>query len=176
MSPTLISCGRPTAASAMECCSSISSIGATRAGSPCSRPTYRRTLSITTISPPPATASCSARATPWCGSAGSRTWRQGRAPHHEGAGREKCRRLPHHWHRAQRTHNPSPHHSRDADHNAQPVERLVHRDDHHCLSNGEHRQPHADGFLPELTVRAHEHEPRVKIPNTEWSFGACGHT
>ncbi len=38
----------------------------------------------------------------------------------------------------------------------------------------DNRTPLADGFLPELTVRAHEHEPRVKIPNTEWSFGACG--
>jgi hypothetical protein len=32
----------------------------------------------------------------------------------------------------------------------------------------------ADGFLPELTVRVREHEPRITIPNTEWSFGACG--
>jgi alpha/beta hydrolase family protein len=32
----------------------------------------------------------------------------------------------------------------------------------------------ADGFLPELTVRERENAPRVKIPNTEWSFGACG--
>ena len=31
----------------------------------------------------------------------------------------------------------------------------------------------ADGFLPQLTVRAREHEPRVLIPNTEWSFGTC---
>jgi len=38
----------------------------------------------------------------------------------------------------------------------------------------DNRTPLADGFLPELTVRAREHEPRVKIPNTEWSFGACG--
>jgi Alpha/beta hydrolase domain len=38
----------------------------------------------------------------------------------------------------------------------------------------DNRAPLADGFLPELTVRAREHEPRVKIPNAEWSFGACG--
>lgn len=38
----------------------------------------------------------------------------------------------------------------------------------------DNRTPLSDGFLPELTVRAREHEPRVKIPNTEWSFGACG--
>jgi hypothetical protein len=29
------------------------------------------------------------------------------------------------------------------------------------------------GFVPTLTVRAKEQEPRVLIPNTEWSFGAC---
>jgi hypothetical protein len=33
--------------------------------------------------------------------------------------------------------------------------------------------PLADGFVPTLTVRAKEQEPRVSIPNTEWSFGAC---
>src|SRR5262245_24287948 len=38
----------------------------------------------------------------------------------------------------------------------------------------DNRTPLADGFLPELTVRAREHEPRMKIPNSEWSFGACG--
>jgi hypothetical protein len=37
----------------------------------------------------------------------------------------------------------------------------------------DNRTPLADGFLPELTVRVREHEPRVKTPNTEWSFGAC---
>jgi hypothetical protein len=31
----------------------------------------------------------------------------------------------------------------------------------------------ADGFLPTLTVRAKEQEPRVPIANTEWSFGSC---
>ena len=31
----------------------------------------------------------------------------------------------------------------------------------------------ADGFLPALTVRAKEEEPRVPIANTEWSFGSC---
>jgi hypothetical protein len=31
----------------------------------------------------------------------------------------------------------------------------------------------ADGFLPTLTVRAREQDPRVAIANTEWSFGAC---
>ena len=37
----------------------------------------------------------------------------------------------------------------------------------------DNRTPLADGFLPTLTVRAKEQEPRVSIPNTEWSFGAC---
>jgi len=31
----------------------------------------------------------------------------------------------------------------------------------------------ADGFLPTLTVRVRENEPRVPIPNAEWSFGSC---
>ena len=33
--------------------------------------------------------------------------------------------------------------------------------------------PLADGFLPTLTVRAREQDPRVPIPNSEWSFGTC---
>lgn len=37
----------------------------------------------------------------------------------------------------------------------------------------DNRSPDADGFLPTLTVRAKEQAPRVPIPNTEWSFGAC---
>jgi hypothetical protein len=37
----------------------------------------------------------------------------------------------------------------------------------------DNRTPLADGFLPQLTVRAREHEPRVPIANSEWSFGAC---
>ena len=39
--------------------------------------------------------------------------------------------------------------------------------------NTDNRTPLADGFLPQLTVRAREHEPQVVIPNNEWSFGAC---
>jgi hypothetical protein len=31
----------------------------------------------------------------------------------------------------------------------------------------------ADGFLPTLSVRVRENEPRVIIPNAEWSFGSC---
>ncbi|MDT7952737.1 MAG: alpha/beta hydrolase domain-containing protein, partial [Acetobacteraceae bacterium] len=34
-------------------------------------------------------------------------------------------------------------------------------------------QPFADGFLPTLTVRAREQDPRVPIPNGAWHFGAC---
>jgi Alpha/beta hydrolase domain len=31
----------------------------------------------------------------------------------------------------------------------------------------------ADGFLPTLTVRVRENEPREAIANSEWSFGSC---
>jgi len=34
-------------------------------------------------------------------------------------------------------------------------------------------KPLADGFLPTLTVRVRENEPRSPIPNSEWSFGSC---
>ena len=33
--------------------------------------------------------------------------------------------------------------------------------------------PFADGFLPTLTVRTREQDPREPIPNAAWSFGAC---
>ncbi len=33
--------------------------------------------------------------------------------------------------------------------------------------------PFSDGFLPTLTVRAKENAPRVAIPSSDWSFGAC---
>src|SRR5580693_688473 len=33
--------------------------------------------------------------------------------------------------------------------------------------------PFADGFLPTLTVRAREQDPRELIPNSAWSFGTC---
>src|SRR5215467_3319440 len=39
--------------------------------------------------------------------------------------------------------------------------------------NADNRTPLADGFLPQLTVRAREHEPHSVISNNEWSFGAC---
>ena len=34
--------------------------------------------------------------------------------------------------------------------------------------------PFADGFLPTLTVRAREQDPREPILNSAWSFGTCG--
>jgi hypothetical protein len=37
----------------------------------------------------------------------------------------------------------------------------------------DNRTPYADGFLPSLTVRAREQDPRVAIANNEWSFGMC---
>ncbi|HYZ61417.1 MAG TPA: hypothetical protein VE650_03105, partial [Acetobacteraceae bacterium] len=37
----------------------------------------------------------------------------------------------------------------------------------------DNRTPFADGFLPTLTVRAREQDPKVAIANTEWSFGRC---
>jgi Alpha/beta hydrolase domain len=33
--------------------------------------------------------------------------------------------------------------------------------------------PFPDGFLPTLTVRAREQDPREPIPNSAWSFGTC---
>src|SRR5260370_3235081 len=33
--------------------------------------------------------------------------------------------------------------------------------------------PQLDGFLPTLTVRGREQDPRVAIPNSAWSFGSC---
>ena len=37
----------------------------------------------------------------------------------------------------------------------------------------DNRTATSDGFLPKLTVRSREQEPRVEIANTEWSFGNC---
>ena len=39
--------------------------------------------------------------------------------------------------------------------------------------NVDNKTPLADGFLPTLTVRTREQEPRTPIPNSEWSFGTC---
>ena len=37
----------------------------------------------------------------------------------------------------------------------------------------DNRTPLADGFVPTMTVRAKEGDPRVAVANTQWSFGAC---
>ncbi len=37
----------------------------------------------------------------------------------------------------------------------------------------DNRAPLSDGFLPKLTIRRRQQDPRVPIPNTEWSFAAC---
>jgi hypothetical protein len=45
--------------------------------------------------------------------------------------------------------------------------------DGYPTANVDNRTPFADGFLPTLTVRTHEQEPRTQIPNSEWTFGTC---
>jgi hypothetical protein len=37
----------------------------------------------------------------------------------------------------------------------------------------DNRKALADGFMPTLTVRVRENEPRMPIPNADWSFGSC---
>ncbi len=37
----------------------------------------------------------------------------------------------------------------------------------------DNKTPLADGFLPTLTQRKHRDDPRVPIPNTDWSFSGC---
>ncbi len=37
----------------------------------------------------------------------------------------------------------------------------------------DNRTPLQDGFVPSLTVRAHEQSPRTPIPNADWSFATC---
>ena len=46
--------------------------------------------------------------------------------------------------------------------------------DSYPTANLDNTAPFADGFLPTLTVRAREQDPREPIPNSAWSFGACG--
>jgi hypothetical protein len=48
---------------------------------------------------------------------------------------------------------------------------LTHRS--YPTASPDNRAPFPDGFLPTLTVRAREQDPRVAIAGTEWSFGAC---
>jgi hypothetical protein len=40
-------------------------------------------------------------------------------------------------------------------------------------ANMDNSAPFSDGFLPTLTVRAREQDPREPIPNSAWSFGTC---
>ena len=46
--------------------------------------------------------------------------------------------------------------------------------DSYPSANLDNSAPFADGFLPTLTVRAREQDPRESIPNSAWSFGTCG--
>jgi Alpha/beta hydrolase domain len=45
--------------------------------------------------------------------------------------------------------------------------------DSYPTANLDNSAPFADGFLPTLTVRAREQDPRESIPNSAWSFGTC---
>jgi hypothetical protein len=45
--------------------------------------------------------------------------------------------------------------------------------DSYPAANLDNQTPAADGFLPTLTVRAREQDPREPIANSEWSFGVC---
>jgi hypothetical protein len=46
--------------------------------------------------------------------------------------------------------------------------------DSYPTASADNSAPFADGFLPTLTVRAREQDPREPIPNSAWSFGTCG--
>ena len=45
--------------------------------------------------------------------------------------------------------------------------------DSYPTSGPDNQAAFADGFLPSLTVRAREQDPRAPIANSEWSFGLC---
>jgi hypothetical protein len=47
--------------------------------------------------------------------------------------------------------------------------------DSYPTTSTDNSTPFADGFLPTLTVRAREQDPREPIPNAAWSFGTCEH-
>ena len=47
--------------------------------------------------------------------------------------------------------------------------------DSYPTASTDNSAPFADGFLPTLTVRAREQDPREPIPNSAWSFGTCEH-
>jgi hypothetical protein len=46
--------------------------------------------------------------------------------------------------------------------------------DSYPTASTDNSAPLTDGFLPTLTVRAREQDPREPIPNSAWSFGTCG--
>lgn len=45
--------------------------------------------------------------------------------------------------------------------------------DSYASASLDNRTPSGDGFVPTLTVRAREQDPRVPIPASEWSFATC---
>ena len=45
--------------------------------------------------------------------------------------------------------------------------------DSYPTASTDNSAPFADEFLPTLTVRAREQDPREPIPNSAWSFGSC---
>ena len=45
--------------------------------------------------------------------------------------------------------------------------------DSYPTANIQQLAPFSDGFLPTLTVRAREQDPKEPIPNSAWSFGTC---
>jgi hypothetical protein len=45
--------------------------------------------------------------------------------------------------------------------------------DSYPTANLDNRSAFPDGFLPTLTVRGREQDPRMPIPNSEWSFATC---
>jgi hypothetical protein len=46
--------------------------------------------------------------------------------------------------------------------------------DSYPAASTDNRTPFPDGFLPTLTVRAREQDPRVPLSATAWSFATCG--
>ena len=45
--------------------------------------------------------------------------------------------------------------------------------DSYATASLDNSSPQPDGFLPSLTVRAREQDPREPIPNADWSFASC---
>jgi hypothetical protein len=45
--------------------------------------------------------------------------------------------------------------------------------DSYPTASADNSTPFSDGFLPTLTVRTREQDPREPIPNSAWSFGTC---